>query len=290
MKIFLAGLMATLLCSLSFAETVKLDFEGLTVSGNYIEGDADKPVFVILHATWQHHTNELPSYMQQLLDFEGYSSLAFSLSLGLDDRQLAINCDETPTVLGTHQQALDELNLWFDWLAEQGHERFILVGHSRGGAQSALFQAQVQYPGVEQLILIAPATFDYERTAQQFENNFRVPLADQIDYFKGLENQIDPITESALLYCFYANTSAETFLSYYEPEPEKHTPAILTQVDIPTKVFLGTDDDLSHRFIAYEDEFMTKDNVSIYWIEGAGHFFRDLYTDDIVEEVLYGDN
>lgn len=289
MKVFLFWLIAGMLAGTGFSETVQLDFEGLSVNGNYIEGDADKPVFVILHATWQHHTSELPGYMQELLEFEGYGSLAISLSLGLDNRQRAINCDETPTVLGTHQQALDELKLWFDWLSEKGRDEFVLVGHSRGGAQAALFWQQVQYPGIEKLVLIAPATYDFDSTAQQYENNFRVSLTDQIDYFKELENQTDPVTESALLYCFYTKTSAETFLSYYQKEPNKHTPSILADINIPTKVFLGTEDDLSDRFMSYDAEFEDNNLVTTHWINGAGHFFRDLYTDDIVEEVLYGD-
>jgi pimeloyl-ACP methyl ester carboxylesterase len=208
----------------------------------------------------------------------------------LDDRKVAINCDETPTVLGTHQQAVDELKLWFDWLKDKGHDRFVLVGHSRGGAQSTLFWETHKYPGIEQLILIAPATFDYESTARNFEENFRVPLAEQIAYYKKLENKTDPITESALLYCFYAKTSAETFLSYYEETPQKHTPAMLADIEIPTTVFLGSEDRLSDRFMSYEMEFSNNDKVSTYWVEGADHFFRDLYADEIIEEVLYGDD
>jgi pimeloyl-ACP methyl ester carboxylesterase len=234
-----------------------------------------------------HQTSDLPTYLQDLVDYEDYSSLNISLSLGMDDRQNFIDCETTPIIAGTHEQSVDELKLWFDWLASQGHKRFILVAHSRGGAQASLFWHTFKYKGLEQLVLIAPATHDQTRVSASYENRYSKPLAPKLAFFKAMENKTDALTETAILYCIFANVSAEAFLSYYSPFPNKHTPDLLKDIGIPTTVFLGTEDYLSDRFMEYADEFSENNLVKTHWIDGADHFFRDLYADEIIEEVIY---
>lgn len=269
------------------AEPVQLSFNDLKVNAEYNNLGNDEPVFVILHGTWMHHETELPMYFQDLLDYEGYSTLNISLSLGSDNRESLIDCEQTPTIAGSHGNAVEELKLWFDWLAQQGHDRFVLLAHSRGGAQASLFWQTYEYPGLERLILLAPATHEQSKVKAAYEERYSKNLDEQIAYFKGLKNQTDPITETAVLYCTFAKVSAEAFLAYYTPEPNKHTPSILADIDVPTMVFLGTEDYLSHKLMEYEDEFSGNDNVSTYWIDGADHFFRDLYSDEVLEEALY---
>lgn len=269
------------------AEPVQLNYNGLRINAEYIDRENDQPIFVMLHGTWMHQSNDLPVYLQELVDYENYSSLNISLSLGVDDRQSFVDCETTPTIVDTHEQAADELKLWFDWLSEQGHDRFILLGHSRGGAQASLFYQTFKYPGIEQLVLIAPATHDQDAVAAAFEKRYSKNLNEKLSYFKALDDQTGAITEASILYCIFANVSAEAFISYYSPSPNKHTPSLLSDIDIPTTVFLGSEDNLSHLFMKYEAEFKDNANIKTYWVEGADHFFRDLFADEIIEEVIY---
>ncbi|MBU2864594.1 alpha/beta hydrolase [Reinekea forsetii] len=285
LKVFIT-LLVSLCASFAVAKPVQLDYQGLSINADYINHGTDKPIFVMLHGTWMHQTNDLPVYLQELIDYEGYSSLNISLSLGVDDRQQFVDCETTPTITDTHEQAVDELKIWFDWLSEQGHKRFILLGHSRGGAQSSLFYTTFRYPGLERLILLAPATYNQDKVAKSYENRYSTNLNDQLNYFKQLEDQESPLTETSILYCIFAKVSAKSFLSYYSPSQEKHTPFLLKSIDVPTTVFLGSEDNLSHEFNNYHSEFDQNSHVTIKWIEGADHFFRDFYADEIVEEVL----
>ena len=281
------ALSSLLLSSWVYAEPVQISHQGLRLNANYDNQDAadDKPVMVILHGTWMHHNTDLPLYLQDLAAYEGYSSLNLSLSLGIDDRQSFMNCETMP-VVGSHQQAVEELKAWFDWLAAQGHTKYILIAHSRGGAQAALFYQTYHYPGLQRLALIAPATHEQERVTKSFEQRYSKSLAEQLAYFQGLDNQVDPITEASVLYCIFAKVSAEAFLSYYLPTPIKHTPNLIAKIDIPTQILLGSEDPLSHRLMEYQAEFSGNPLISTHWIEGADHFFRDLYSDELFEVIL----
>lgn len=292
MLIRVASLLCSVLASLVLsswvsAEPVQIRHDGLRLNANYENDDAahEKPVMVILHGTWMHHDTELPTYLQDLATYEGYSSLNLSLSLGIDDRKSFMNCETMP-VVGSHQQAVEELKAWFDWLGTQGHTKFVLIAHSRGGAQASLFYQTYHYPGLERLALIAPATYEQARVTKSFENRYGKSLAEQVSLFQGLDNQVEPITEAAVLYCTFAKVSAEAFLSYYLPTPNKHTPSLIAKIDIPTQIFLGSEDPLSDRLMEYQSEFINNPLISTHLIEGADHFFRDLYSDELFEAIL----
>jgi len=136
------------------------------------------------------------------------------------------------------------------------------------------------------LALIAPATYDQVAATHSFEQRYSKSLAEQIGYFQGLDNQVDPITEAAVLYCTFAKVSAEAFLSYYLPTPNKHTPNLIANIEIPTQIFLGSEDPLSRKLMEFEAEFVDNPLISTQWIEGADHFFRDLYSDELFEVIL----
>ncbi|NIR31732.1 MAG: alpha/beta hydrolase, partial [Gammaproteobacteria bacterium] len=50
------------------------------------------------------------------------------------------------------------IGLWLDWLKSRGARRVTLFGHSRGGAQTALYAAENDHELVEAVVLLAPAT------------------------------------------------------------------------------------------------------------------------------------
>lgn len=51
-------------------------------------------------------------------------------------------------------------------------------------------------------------------------------------------------------------------------------------------VFQGSEDELAQRYKSQEAPGKTNPLVEDYWIEGADHFFRDLYADELVEQML----
>jgi pimeloyl-ACP methyl ester carboxylesterase len=279
----LLALMAAAAFSHADEITSQLD-NGLTVAADYYEGDSDGPAFVVMHGTWAHHSMELPTYLTELLDYEGKTVLNISLSLGLSNREGFLDCAQDP-VLGAQQDAVTELNHWFDWLKNKGFSEVVLIAHSRGGAQSALFAQQTQHPMLKQLALIAPASWDKGSIEKGYQQRFNTSIDEILNKFATLGDN-DRLDQIGVLYCDSGTVDKRTFVSYYTAVPEKNTPTLLQQIDVSTVVYLGSEDEISLRFAEQQDDLSGADHVDVLMIDGADHFFRDLYADEIIEDLL----
>ncbi len=51
-------------------------------------------------------------------------------------------------------------------------------------------------------------------------------------------------------------------------------------------IVYGNEDPGFARFIEIQDPLQTLQHIDLQTLEGADHFFRDLYADDLVERVL----
>ena len=246
-----------LLAASAHGEVVEQSHGNLIVTAN-LEGsaseDRDRPVFLVLHGTWAHAGMEIIQALQGGLADRGFASLAPTLSLGESRRAGFRGCREP--FLMKHGDAVAELALWAGYLEAAGHTHIVAVGHSRGGAQVALFQAEAPRPSVKRLELLAPMVFREPRTLEpgQFLN------------------------------CRDVTVPADVRAAYYSAKPEKHTPALLEKVSIPVRVFLGTEDEIT-QWTAAEKEAASAGTVDI---DGAGHFFRDLYLDDVLDVMVEG--
>lgn len=277
------ALLSASFLSLADPITSKLN-NGLTVSADYYEGETDGPAFIVMHGTWAHHTMELPTYLTELLEYEGKTVLNISLSLGLSNREGFLDCSKDP-VLGAQQDAVTELDHWFDWLKEKGYSEVVLIAHSRGGAQSALFAQQTKHPMLKQLALIAPATWEQGVIEQGYKDHFGVSIDEILAKFAKL-GDYDRLDQIGVLYCDSGTVDKRTFVSYYTPVPEKNTPTLLQQISVPTAVYLGSQDEISLRFAEQQDDLADSNHVEVIMIDGADHFFRDLYADEIIEDLL----
>ncbi len=263
------------------AAPVQVTHQNLTLNAEYIDGDKQNPIYVILHGTWMHHTMDLPSTLQTLLSEEGQASLNISLGLGIDNRSTFISC-KIPMV-AAHQHAEAELDVWMTWLKQQGWKRFVLIGHSRGGTQITSYANGHKKDGIEKLVLIAPMSWEKSFIEEAYETEFEIPLDTQLARFKSAKDPKSTQLKAPTLYCGNANVSAEAFLSYYTDQPQKHTPTLLKHTTLPTDIYLGTGDRHSRRLAGYLDDLTQRPNIRVTWIEGSDHFFRDLYADEIIE-------
>lgn len=138
------------------ADEIKLEHAGLTLNANLSPAQDDwqsGTVFLITHGTLAHNGMEIIATLQGLLADQGITSLAPTLSLGLDDRHGMYDCAVPHT--HKHTDALDEIGVWLGWLKQQGVKQVVLVGHSRGGNQTAWFAAERMDPAVKGVLLIA---------------------------------------------------------------------------------------------------------------------------------------
>lgn len=256
------------------ADEVRLDTGEVTVSANVMYGEENElsgTVFLLLHGTLAHKDMEIMATLQSVLQESGYSSLAINLSLNVDDRHGFYDC----AVPHTHraEDALDELDTWIAWLEEQGADRVILLGHSRGANQVARYAAAKT--GSEGLliggtILLAPSTGAGDAVA--------LDEASRATADEWLPQKID------FLHCRDAQVSVASYLSYMGPNSNADTLAVLEKLQVPTLVISGTADTV----VPELPQRMAKINnaaVAYAQIDGADHFFRDLFAYDVVDAI-----
>lgn len=266
------------------SQKVAIAHGGLTLLGklSLAEGKTFSDGIVLLvHGTLAHMDMEIIRESQRILKERDKSSLAINLSLGVDRRTGPYDCATPHT--HRHRDAVPEIARWVGWLKEKGTTRIVLAGHSRGGNQVAQYAAGQRTPQIQALILIAPPTWKPGKRRKAYEkvdpNGFEGALARARSAKPG-----ELLDFKSLLYCKDSKATGSSFLSYYEPDAAFDTPALLLKTGLPTLVVAGTNDraipDLAARTRPY-----VSDRVKLSVIDGAGHFFRDLYLEDVADEI-----
>lgn len=267
------------------ADTVTQTYNGLTHNANYqhAEERADNAATVLItHGTLAHNGMDIIATLQSLLADSGYDSLAINLSLGVNDREGMYDCSTPHT--HKHMDAVAEIGLWVDWLKQQGDNRIVLMGHSRGGNQTALYAAGQSDPRVVAQILIAPQTWSEADATAEYEARFKQPLHPLIAAASERDPG-QPLENIGFIYCDNATVSPASFLGYYQPNPNLDTPSLLKTASMPTLVFAGSED-TTVKNLEPAMQQVSNTAVRTVLIEGADHFFRDLYADELVENAV----
>jgi len=255
-----------------FADEVNLPHNDLSLNGEMVLAPGrslSDGVILILHGTLGHSGMEIVSTLQTLFAENDRSSLAINLSLGIDDRHGFLPCETEHT--HTMEDASEELNAWLSWLKSMNAGEIVLLGHSRGGNQVARFIADYD-PDIKAAILIAPSS-GAELAGPNRDRN--------LQQAKGSAW----LHDLTFLHCSNATVSAESYVSYYGPANPLGTAPILNKIDVPVLVFAGREDQVVPDLVEHM-RMVNRRNIVFEEIDGADHFFRDLYADDIVERSL----
>jgi len=269
------------------AEDVSVPYKGLTLGANLeiAPGKALRDGVVLLtHGTLAHNRMEIIATLQNLLSERGINSLAITLSLGIDNRRGMYDCAQPHR--HKHSDAPGEIGRWIDWLKAEGSGPIVLFGHSRGGNQTAWFMADQKDNAVRGAVLLAPATWDKDKQAASYLKAYKKPLGPMLAKTTRMDmaGQGDVLIEGVdFLYCPNATVSAATFHDYYAEDPFHDTPTALRRVKKkPVLVIAGSEDtvvgDLPEKIEGYDPT-----HVSFTVIDGADHFFRDLYAEDVAD-------
>ncbi|UCE89989.1 MAG: alpha/beta fold hydrolase [Pseudomonadota bacterium] len=271
------------------AEEVKLRQGDLTLNANLVMADGKTlkdGVVLMTHGTLAHNAMEIMSTLQELLAERGESSLAINLGLGLDDRHGFYDCATPHT--HRHTDALDEIGIWLNWLQSKGATSVVLLGHSRGGNQTAWFAAERDDAAIKAVVLIAPATWSEKYAATDFERRYETALKPLLKNAQDLVAAGKPETwleHTDFIYCKDTKVTAQSFVSYYQADPRRDTPYLLKSIRKPILVFAGSEDkvvkDVDTKVAPHADG----KKISLVVIEGADHFFRDLYAEDIADAI-----
>ena len=261
---------------------LKLNAE-LTLAGGKTLADG---AVLIVHGTMAHNAMDTISNLAGVLNERGFNTLAINLSLGIDDRHGMYDCKVTHR--HRHADALEEIGLWLDWLRGQGGGPVVLLGHSRGGNQAARFAAEHGHPLLRALVLLAPATWDEAATAKAYEAKNGKPLADALARAEAMVaagKGDDVLPDAHMLYCETGPVTADSFLGYYKPDSRYDTPSIVGRSPVPTLVVAGSADsvvaDLPRKMQGKADG----ERIVFKVVDGADHFFLDLFAEDIADLV-----
>lgn len=285
-----SALAVVLTLSAAFVEAkeVTLPYQKLTLNAN-LELAADKKlsdgVIVITHGTLAHRGMEAIVYLQSLFKERGYNTLAINLSLGVDNRHDMYDCKATHR--HRNEDAADEISAWVGWLKGQGVNNVAVLGHSRGGAQTALYAAQQDDAAVKAVVLLAPAIAT-NSSAADYEHRFNKPLAPILAKAQKLvaAGKGDAIMEHTdFLYCPDANVTAAAFASYYGGSPNLDTPAQIPGIQKPVFVVIAGSDEVVTGLDKLITPLADGKRVRMHVIDGSDHFFRDLFADDAVDAI-----
>jgi pimeloyl-ACP methyl ester carboxylesterase len=228
----------------------------------------------------------MTTFAEVLAEYD-IESLRVTLSLREDDREGMYDCAAVHR--HTHTGATGEIDAWMTWLAREGREEVMLLGHSRGINQVMRYSGRHAPDRAAGVILVAASVYRPEAVAVGYEETAGQPLEPVLQRAQALvdDGRGDTLLEGVhLLYCPDASVTAESFLSYYRNDEDFDTLALAAAGTAPVLVVVGTEDPISEgvgEMLAGED---AADDVSLLVVDGADHFFRDLYAYDVAEGVV----
>ena len=270
------------------AEEVKIKHGGLTLNANLNVASGktlSDGVVLMLHGSLAHKDMEIMRALQDLLLERGIGNLAFNLGLAQDDRHGMNDC------AGPHRHkdsnALKEIALWVDWLKAKGAGPITVLGHSRGGNQMARYVAGSPDPMVKRAVLVAPATWRPGKEAQGYSNRYKKDLGPLLAKARALVKAgkgSDLMEGVDFVYCPNTKVAAATFVDYYRGFPDRDTPSVIERIRMPVLAVAGQNDRVNPKFAA-RMKGTTQANVKFVLVEDSGHFFRDLFGEDLADAI-----
>ena len=265
------------------AEPVQLAYNNIRLNGELTVpdgGSLGNGVVLITHGSLAHHEMEIVVAIREALAERGFASLAISLGFNIDDRKGFYDCAVGPNTHKRHD-AVGEIAAWVDWLKDRGAGRIAVMGHSAGGNQTAIYAAERLDPAVKAVVLLAPGSYDSESQAASYKSRYGKDLSVMLERAKGMAP--DALLEGVpFIRCETATVTAASFLSYYEPDANGDTAALAGAIVAPVLVIAGSKDnvvgDIAANFMPLEG-----DNLKFVMVEGADHFFLDLYMEDVAD-------
>ena len=275
--------------SVLLADEITLSHRGITLNANLEKADnwPNGKVILMTHGTLAHNKMEIMETLQGLFNDQGISSLAINLSLGLDNRKGFYDCAAPHN--HKHTDAMDEIGSWIKWLEQQGVKQVVLLGHSRGGNQTAWFAAEQDNPLIKNIVLIAPQIWSMEYAKENYQKRYAKDLTSLLSKAGSLIQSGKGSTQLKnidFIYCKDTTVAADAFVSYYSDSPNMDTPYLMPKIKKPLMVFAGTNDEAVKNLDKIVAPLAEKHDFKLNVMDGADHSFRDLYADEIVETIV----
>ncbi|MFC3678472.1 alpha/beta hydrolase [Ferrovibrio xuzhouensis] len=274
------------------ADPVRLVVDGRGLDGelHLASGKAiHDGVMVLVHGTLAHNRMEIMQMLQETLGARGISTLAVTLSLGVSDRRGMYDCAVPHR--SSNAQAAGEIAAWIGWAQQQGAAKIGLLGHSRGGAQVALYAAQAgdRLPAaLTRIVLVAPGTFDMARAAADYHKRYGTDLAVPLQKAQALVavGQGDTLlTRTDFLYCPQASVAAASFVDTYADDGRNDAPSQLAAIRRPVLLAIAGSDEIVADLPQRLATAAKPAQFHAMTVEGADHFFKDLFGEDLADAI-----
>lgn len=272
-------------------QEVELKRAGITLIADLVvpdEGALEDGVVLLTHGTLAHKDMELIETLQTALAERGVASLAPTLSHGIDRRRGMYDCAVPHRY--RYSDALDEIDAWMDWLEGQGAGSITLMGHSRGGNQTAWYAAERAGPQVKNVALLAPAMGSTPETVaenyQQRYGSALAPLLEEAGKLVAAGEGAQLMLAPGFIYCEKAEVTAASFVSNYALEPGRDTAGLIPRIKSPILVITGSLDKVVPDVAERIEPLTDGERVRLEVIEDADHFFLDFYAEDVADLVV----
>jgi pimeloyl-ACP methyl ester carboxylesterase len=292
------GLIVSALAALSImavsarcaAEQVALDYLGLELSAN-LEMAAGKSLksdgaVILVHDTLGHGRMELMAALQDGLRDLGVNSLAITLGLGMDKRRGMFDCAMEQD--HRHEDAVDEIASWVQWLKEKGAGSITVAGHGRGANQVALYAINRLDKSVKRVALVSPLMQSEEKVEGEYRARFGKSLREELAKAEELvanERGNQLVEAPGFLSCAKPQVTAGAFANYYGANAKFKTTNLLQSIKIPVLIAVGDADPVLSDINAAQADFGSLKTVTLSVIPGADQEFRDLGADDLARKI-----
>jgi pimeloyl-ACP methyl ester carboxylesterase len=272
------------------AEEVSLEYLGLELSG-YLETAPGKSlksdgIVVLVHDTLGHGRMELMAALQDSLRDMGINSLAITLGLGMDKRHGMFDCSWEQD--HRHEDAVEEISAWVQWLKEKGAASITLAGHGRGANQAGLYAINRLDKTVKRVVLMAPQMQTEEKAEADYHARFGRSLRQELAKAEELVAQEEGnqlVDVPGFLTCSKAQVTAGAFANYYGANAKFKTTNLLQSIKVPVLLAVGDADPSLSEIRAAEPEFANLKTVTFAVIPGADQEFRDLGADELAKKI-----
>ena len=272
----------------AFATEVSMPYKGLQLNADLALAPGKtlaNGVILITHGSLAHRDMEMLVAFRDLLRGKAFNTLAINLSLGVDKRHGMYDCNTMHR--HTNDDAVAEIGAWLDWLKSQGAKSVALLGHSRGGGQTALYAAEHDNPLLKAVVLLAPPTIKNADPAS-YQQRYNKPLKPILERARKLVKQgkgNTVLTNTDMISCPKAKVTAASFVSYYGQDPRLDTPYLLPKIRKPTLVLVAGSDEVVPGLDKAVKPLADGKNIHMQVLPGADHFFRDLHAEDAVDAI-----
>ena len=295
MKNFLT-IFLVLFSTYSLSDPLKLEHESILLNGIYSSIPyKSKSIALILHGTRGHQNLELITSLRDSLLANGVDSLTINLSYGIDNRANDfLSCD----IEHRHKQSNSqhEIKLWYEYIKKIGYEKIYLIGHSRGGLDIINFYESLDsknQDSINSVFLLAPISETWKSLSDRYKESYNINTWDLV---KKKTKKL----KISFLGCEDATVYRDTFLDYYFIRGDTYffdsevaefasrgLNLHLTNTTGKVHVITASEDTITpNTYKIVNDIAARRKNIELYQVDGADHFFRDFYFDDLMEIIM----